>query len=76
MLQGSEPRKGVAMRRERPSVPEEQKLGSRVRQVLMGLSRDERGGQSLPFHPEPPLPCFLMGIAQVKEFKIKFYESG
>lgn len=75
MLQGSEPRKGVAMRRERPPVPEEQKLGSRVRQVLMGLSRDERGGQSLPFHPEPPLPCFLMGIAQVMEFKIKLYES-
>lgn len=66
MLQGSEPRKGVAMRRERPPVPEEQTLGSRVRLVLVGLSRDERGRQSLPFHLEPPHLVYLMDIAQVR----------
>lgn len=52
--QGSEPRKAVAMRRERSPVPEEQTLGSRVRQVLVGLSGDKRGGQSQPSHPETP----------------------
>lgn len=66
VLQGSEPRKGVAMRRERPPVPEEQTLGSRVRLVLVGLSRDERGGWSLPFHPEPPHLVYLMDTVQVR----------